>query len=64
MTPFDKLCSLKMCVTWHDQGDFLFSSGCYDGEKVYQVALDLPQLIPQPQTHIRSNLLISAPAGV
>jgi hypothetical protein len=33
-------------------------------DEIFQVSLQHPQLIPQPKPHIRSNLLIPAPACV
>ena len=64
MRPSDRLCSLQMGVAWHYMLDLLLRSRSNDLQEVRKVALKVVQLIPQPESHVRSHLIIPASSGV
>lgn len=59
LTPPHRLRFLQVRITRHDVVNFISRARRRNLDQLNQIALQLPQLVPQPEPHVRSDLLIT-----
>lgn len=64
MTPANRLRTLQMCIARHDMLDFLLRARGDDLQEGDEVLFELRELVSQPQSHIRSHLIVPTPTCV
>lgn len=64
VAPPDRLGLLQVGVTGHDEVELVLGARDRDLDEVAQDGVQLAQLVPQPQAHVRCDLLVAGPAGV